>query len=74
MRRGNWCHVGDHELASDDRTVYRDIKNGITEDVYICHTHLLEHVEKFYGDCPISQAIRQRYEMEPYDVAVTEVC
>lgn len=47
---------------------YRDVKNGITEDVTFCWKCLLDHVEKYYGtECPISKAVRKYHDCEVKD-------
>lgn len=39
---------------------YTDIERGI-KNIEICYLCLLEHVEKYFGECSVSKFIRKNY-------------
>lgn len=63
-KRG-FCYGCDKRLINGNGYCYRDIDNGITEDVHFCHVCLIEHTDKYYGvDCSISKAVRKYHGIE----------
>jgi hypothetical protein len=55
------CAIGNHPAAWEELYCYRDVPNGIPNDIQICARHLYEHVHKFYPGCPNERSLLDKY-------------
>jgi len=61
------CELGKHPMKRTDEYVYWDAANGIIDPIHVCHICLLEHVERYYGNCPNSKSIRAYHQLPKYE-------
>lgn len=60
------CQYKNHQMPLNTCYIYRDVPNGIDEDIRICPDCFREHILKYYPDGKLAEHLRNEIEEEEH--------